>query len=101
MYGQDANWGRVVCAVGYSGVNIVPENVNMWFVDENNDSSSHNLHLLKNGRPFDTNEERATELVRRENIIVRVDLGLGDVSATVWTCDYSVDYIHINADYRS
>jgi glutamate N-acetyltransferase/amino-acid N-acetyltransferase len=101
MYGQDANWGRVVCAVGYSGANIQPDRVNMWFVDETNDSAEKNLHLLKDGRPFDTNEERATELVRRENITVRVDLGQGAASATVWTCDYSVDYVHINADYRS
>ena len=89
MYGQDANWGRIVCAVGYSGVDVDPNAVSLWFVDQRNDSSEGNLHLLRNGQPYQTDEERATELVRRPEIHIRIDLGTGREAATMWTCDFS------------
>ena len=141
MYGQDANWGRIVCAVGYAGVEVDPNRVSLWFVDDGNDSAEGNLHLLKDGQPYQTDEARATELVRRKDIHIRIDLGKGHEHATMWTCDFSshqntlhstahaaalmrhtrtrvvdvvcsplprllvfavaVDYVKINADYRS
>ena len=101
MYGQDANWGRIVCAVGYAGVELDPSRVSLWFVDADNDSAAGNLQLLKDGQPFQTDEDRATALVRRHDIHVRIDLGKGEHTATMWTCDFSIDYVKINADYRS
>ena len=89
MYGQDANWGRIVCAVGYAGVDVDPAKVSLWFVDDGNDSPEGNLHLLKDGQPYQTDEERATELVRRSDIHIRIDLGKGHEHATMWTCDFS------------
>ena len=89
MYGQDANWGRIVCAVGYSGVEVDPNRVSLWFVDDTNDTTVGNLHLLRNGQPYQTDEERATELVRRPEIHIRIDLGNGTEAATMWTCDFS------------
>ena len=89
MYGQDANWGRIVCAVGYSGVELDPNRVSLWFVDDSNDTDSGNLHLLRDGQPYQTDEERATELVRRPEIHIRIDLGKGKEAATMWTCDFS------------
>ena len=89
MYGQDANWGRIVCAVGYSGADVDPNRVSLWFVDDSNDTDSGNLHLLRNGQPYQTDEDRATQLVRRPEIHIRIDLGKGKEAATMWTCDFS------------
>ena len=90
MYGQDANWGRIVCAVGYAGVEVDPSRVSLWFVDEEDDrEGGGNLQLLRNGQPYQTDEERATVLVRRKDIHIRIDLGKGREHATMWTCDFS------------
>jgi len=92
MYGQDANWGRVLCAAGYSGVDLDPDRVALWFGD---------LQLVKAGAPFDVDEDRALQILSAKEIQVVVDLGLGDAAATVWTCDLSHDYVSINAHYRT
>lgn len=92
IYGEDANWGRVLAAVGYSGVEIDPDNVAIWFGD---------LQLVKGGAPFDVDEERAAEILSERDVTVVIDLGLGDEEATVWTCDLSHDYVSINAHYRT
>ena len=92
MYGQDANWGRVLCAAGYSGVDFDPDKVALWFGD---------LQLFKDGAPFDVDEERALQILSEKEIQVTVDLALGDSEATVWTCDLSHDYVSINAHYRT
>jgi len=92
MYGQDANWGRVLCAVGYSGVDIDPEKLALWFGD---------LQLVKAGVPFDVNEARAAEILTKKEIRILVDLGQGDAEATVWTCDLTHGYVDINAHYRT
>jgi glutamate N-acetyltransferase/amino-acid N-acetyltransferase len=92
MYGEDANWGRVLCAAGYSGVDIDPDKVALWFGD---------LQLFKDGAPHDVDEERAAEILSEDEIKILVDLGRGDAEATVWTCDLSHDYVSINAHYRT
>ncbi len=92
IYGQDANWGRVLCAVGYSGVDIDPEKLALWFGD---------LQLVKDGAPFDVNEARAAEILAQAELRIRVDLDLGDAEATVWTCDLTHAYVDINAHYRT
>jgi len=92
VYGQDANWGRIVCAVGYSGVDIQPELVSVWLGD---------LELVRNGEPYHVDEERAADLLAESDIAIRVDLGSGPHEATVWTCDLSHAYVDINAHYRT
>jgi glutamate N-acetyltransferase / amino-acid N-acetyltransferase len=92
IYGRDANWGRVLCAVGYSGVTVDPGQVDLWLGD---------LHLVRAGRPHDVDEEKAAAILARTDITFTVDLGSGTESATVWTCDLSHDYVSINASYRT
>ena len=92
IYGQDANWGRIICAVGYSGVAVEPERVRVWLGD---------LELFRNGEPYQIDEAHARELLARPEITIHIDLGQGDAQATVWTCDLSHKYVDINAHYRT
>jgi len=92
LYGQDANWGRVLCAAGYSGADIDPDRVALWFGD---------LQLVKDGAPHDVDEKRALTILSKKEIVITLELGLGDAEATVWTCDLSHDYVSINAHYRT
>lgn len=119
LFGQDANWGRVLCAVGYSGIKFDPYKVNLYFVSENDtfdedsegvkqinkqalsSSTTQSLHLVKDGRPYHIDEEIALKLLQQKNIYIYIDLGIGQAQATQWTCDFSYDYVKINADYRS
>ncbi|KAF9162991.1 hypothetical protein DFQ26_003052 [Actinomortierella ambigua] len=99
LYGQDANWGRILCATGYSGVKeIDPKKVSVSFVPTD---GSTPLKLLVNGEPEKVDEERASEILKMEDLEIRVDLGLGQEATAYWTCDLSHEYISINADYRS
>lgn len=92
IYGQDANWGRIVCAVGYAGVPLDPNAVRVWMGD---------LELVRDGGPYQVDEERASAILAEREIPVRIDLGQGDASATVWTSDLSHAYVDINAHYRT
>ncbi|HHX45109.1 MAG TPA: bifunctional glutamate N-acetyltransferase/amino-acid acetyltransferase ArgJ [Chloroflexi bacterium] len=92
IYGRDANWGRIVCAVGYSGVPVDPSRVGVWLGD---------LELVRAGAPYDVNEERAAAILEQPDIAITVDLGQGSAAATVWTCDISHSYVDINAHYRT
>ncbi|SCZ87573.1 BZ3500_MvSof-1268-A1-R1_Chr2-2g05039 [Microbotryum saponariae] len=96
MHGEDANWGRILCAVGYSnpGFDIDPTKVTVSFVPVD---GSAELKLLVNGEPEQVDEARASEILKSEDLAIQVDLGLGDESATYWTCDFSHEYISINA----
>ncbi|KAI8620083.1 hypothetical protein BC830DRAFT_1164812 [Chytriomyces sp. MP71] len=104
MFGQDANWGRIVCAVGYSGVPIEPTKVNLWMETQGNISKSKEIvHLFKDGSPFEVFEQadkdKAKRILAEEDIVIRVDLGLGIAKAQMYTCDLSFDYVKINIDY--
>jgi len=99
FYGQDANWGRIICAVGYSGVSVDPDRVNLWF--GKGEEGHSELQLVRNGVPYDTDEARASDILRGHDFSVRIGLNQGDANATLWTCDFSIDYVKINADYRS
>jgi glutamate N-acetyltransferase/amino-acid N-acetyltransferase len=92
LFGRDANWGRVLCAAGYSGVSFDPSHASLSFGD---------LQLLKEGTPVGVDEERALEILSEREILMTFTLGEGDANATVWTCDFSYDYVSINADYRT
>ncbi|KAJ3156880.1 hypothetical protein HDU86_003415 [Geranomyces michiganensis] len=98
LYGQDANWGRVVCALGYSGVPVKPENVNLYLSTPAIDEA---LHLFKNGAPFDTDEEKAAQILEHEDLKLEIGLGEGKEEAKMYTTDLTHGYITINADYRS
>jgi glutamate N-acetyltransferase/amino-acid N-acetyltransferase len=92
IYGGDANWGRIICAVGYSGVAIDPQRIRLWLDD---------LELVRDGVPYEVNEERASDILAQPEIPVTIDLGLGHARATAWTCDLSHKYVDINAHYRT
>ncbi|CAG8438408.1 14012_t:CDS:10 [Ambispora leptoticha] len=99
LFGQDANWGRILCAVGYSGVkSINPSSVSVSFIPTDGTTP---LNLLVNGEPELVDEKRASEILAMEDLEIGVDLGGGDHSAKMWTCDFSHEYVTINADYRT
>ncbi len=93
FFGQDANWGRIFAAVGYSGARVNPDLLSLWF-DE--------VQMAKNGLFAGGDAEaRGTEALRRKEFAVTVEMGLGTGCATVFTCDLSHEYVSINADYRT
>lgn len=92
IFGTDANWGRVLGAVGRAGVPIDPDRLALWFGE---------VQLVGDGAPLQYAEADAHATLLGDDVFIRVDLGLGDASATVWTCDFSHEYVSINADYRT
>ncbi|NQU09079.1 MAG: bifunctional ornithine acetyltransferase/N-acetylglutamate synthase, partial [Candidatus Abyssubacteria bacterium] len=92
MFGNDANWGRIIMAVGSAGVEINPEIIDIFLCD---------IPMLKSGRPRQFDEEQAAEALAEKEVNVKVDLHMGNESATVLTCDLSCDYVKINASYRT
>ncbi|KAF9509652.1 hypothetical protein BS47DRAFT_1373472 [Hydnum rufescens UP504] len=112
LYGEDANWGRILCAVGYAplststvhglaaqAMQIDPNLVSVSFIPSD---GSLPLALLVNGEPEKVDEERAKQIVSADEVTILIDLGgVGDASATYWTCDLSHEYVTINGDYRT
>ncbi len=96
VYGQDANWGRVLCAAGYSGIEIEPTRASLWMENE-----ADSLHLVKDGEPFEIDESRAAVILAQDEVTFRLDLGQGEGETRVWTCDLSHAYVDINAHYRT
>lgn len=92
VFGKDANWGRIMMAVGKSEVQFDPYEVDVWLGD---------YQLVRKGMDSGFDEEKATELFSEDTVVITVNLNAGDAEATMWTCDYSYDYIKINADYRT
>ncbi|MCM1026410.1 MAG: bifunctional glutamate N-acetyltransferase/amino-acid acetyltransferase ArgJ [Roseburia sp.] len=96
IFGHDANWGRILCALGYSGAQFDPENVDLYFRGK-----SGEIHIYGNGTACDYSEEEATKILSEPEVCVLVDMHMGDGEAAAWGCDLSYDYVKINADYRS
>lgn len=96
IFGHDANFGRFLCALGYSGVQFNPENVDLYF-----QSKSGRIHIFGEGIAKDYSEEEATKILSDEEVTIYVDMHMGNAEATAWGCDLSYDYVKINADYRS
>ena len=94
--GHDANWGRILCAMGYSGVQFDPEKVDLFF-----ESKAGKLQIIENGVATDYSEEVATKILSEPEITATADIKMGDYSATAWGCDLTHEYINITADYRS
>ena len=96
MFGADANWGRVLCAMGYSGAEFDPEKVDVSFR-----SAAGEVEVCKAGSPVDFSEERAKAVLSENEILISVSLGEGGYSAEAWGCDLTYDYVRINGDYRT
>ena len=96
IYGHDANWGRILCAMGYSGAVFDPEKVDLYFSSKNGE-----IKMIEDGVALDYSEEEATKILSAEAVTATADIKMGDASATAWGCDLTYDYVKINADYRS
>ncbi len=96
IYGHDANWGRILCALGYSGVDFDPERIELFF-----ESKSGRILIYKDGVAADYSEEEATKILSDEEVTVLVDMKMGEAEAAAWGCDLTHEYVTINADYRS
>ena len=96
IFGHDANWGRILCAMGYSGAQFDPEKVDLYF-----ESAAGKLQIIKDGVATDYSEEEATKILSEEKVTAVADIHMGTAEATAWGCDRSYDYVKINADYRS
>ncbi len=96
IFGHDANWGRILCALGYSGAVFDPEKIDLYF-----ESASGRIHIYGDGVGCDYSEEEAAKILSAPEVTVLVDMHMGEAEATAWGCDLSYDYVKINADYRS
>ncbi|MDO4622205.1 MAG: bifunctional glutamate N-acetyltransferase/amino-acid acetyltransferase ArgJ [Eubacteriales bacterium] len=96
IFGRDANWGRILCAMGYSGAEFDPEKVDLFFK-----SAAGELQIVENGIAADYSEEEATRILSENAVTALVDIKMGEAEATAWGCDLTYDYVTINADYRS
>lgn len=96
IYGHDCNFGRFLCALGYSGVSFDPDRVDLWF-----ESREGRAMVYSQGSPVPYSEEEATRILSAPEVTVVADMHMGDAQATAWGCDLSYDYVKINADYRS
>ena len=96
IFGHDANWGRILCAMGYSGAQFDPERVDLFF-----ESAAGKLKIIEDGVALDYSEEEATRILSEPEVTAVADVKMGDQTATAWGCDLTFDYVKINADYRS
>ena len=96
MFGSDANWGRVLCAIGYSGATVDVSKVFVSFV-----SNKGEISVCENGAGVDFSEEIAKEILLEDEITIKITLGDGNGNSTAWGCDLTYDYVKINGDYRT
>ena len=96
LFGHDANWGRILCALGYSGAKFDPEAIELYL-----ESSAGKILILTDGMAADYSEEEATRILSCSEVTALVDMKMGEAKATAWGCDLTYDYVKINADYRS
>ena len=96
IFGNDANWGRILCAMGYSGIIFQPEKVDLYF-----ESVQGKLKIVEDGVATGYSEEEATKILNQKEVTCIADVKMGEYSAAAWGCDLTYDYIKINADYRS
>jgi glutamate N-acetyltransferase/amino-acid N-acetyltransferase len=92
FFGQDPNWGRVICAVGYAGVPIAPEKTVVKF---------GGIPVYANGVGASFDEKALRDVMSEHDIVIDIALGLGDADATVWSCDFSYEYVKINGEYHT
>lgn len=92
FFGEDPNWGRVICAVGYAGIPMVPEKTVIKF---------GGVPVYANGLGADFNEDDIHKVMAEHDIVIDVEMGMGDAKATVWSCDFSYEYVKINGEYHT
>lgn len=96
IFGSDANWGRILCALGYSGAEFNPDTVDVYF-----ESKGGCIQVCKSGASIPFSEDLAKQILVKDEILIRVELHLGDATVSSWGCDLTYDYVKINGDYRS
>ena len=96
IFGHDANWGRILCALGYAGVDFDPQKIELFF-----QGGGKQIQIFKDGTGTDYSEEKASEILAQPEVCILVDMKMGEAQATAWGCDLTYDYVKINADYRS
>lgn len=96
VFGHDANWGRILCAMGYSGAQFDPEVVDIWL-----ENKAGTIKIVENGIATDYSEETATKILSEEEVIAKMDIKEGNETATAFGCDLTYEYVKINGDYRS
>ena len=96
IFGADANWGRVLCAMGYSGAEFDPDKVDVHFT-----SAAGDIAVCEKGRGLDFDEELAKKILTEHDVEINITMGEGDAACTCWGCDITYDYIKINGDYRT
>lgn len=96
MFGADANWGRVLCAIGYSGAQVDVDKIDVAF-----QSKAGTIAVCQNGAGLDFSEELAKTILLEKEITILVELNSGDAASTAWGCDLTYDYVKINGDYRT
>lgn len=96
MFGADANWGRVLCAIGYSGADVDVEKIDVSF-----SSAKGEIPVCKNGAGIEFSEEKAKEILLEKEIFINVALNSGEFDSTAWGCDLTYEYVKINGDYRT
>ncbi|MBQ5716412.1 MAG: bifunctional ornithine acetyltransferase/N-acetylglutamate synthase [Clostridia bacterium] len=96
MFGADANWGRVLCAIGYSGADVDVNKIDVSFI-----SNKGGIPVCKNGAGIEFSEEKAKEILLEKEITISVNLNDGNYSSTAWGCDLTYEYVKINGDYRT
>ncbi|QQK07794.1 bifunctional glutamate N-acetyltransferase/amino-acid acetyltransferase ArgJ [Miniphocaeibacter halophilus] len=96
LFGNDANWGRIFCAMGYAGEHFDPLKVDLNFI-----STAGNIEIVKNGVAEKFNEEKAVEILSQKEVLALIDLKEGNCEATAWGCDLTYEYVRINGEYRS
>ena len=96
LFGEDANWGRILAAMGYSGADFNPASVNISF-----NSPAGSIALMENGKPLEFDDETATNILKERDINISVVLNEGNVESKAWGCDLSYEYVRINGEYRT
>lgn len=96
MFGCDANWGRIMCALGYAGVNFDPD-----FVDISFEGKCGEILVCEKGGSIDFDEKKAYEILDEDEVIIKVNMNNGNCAVSAWGCDLSYNYVKINGEYRS
>lgn len=96
IFGRDLNWGRIICAMGYSGADFNPEQIDLYF-----ESESGTVKLIENGVEVFYDKQLAKDILSKTEFKITADIKMGDAKATAWGCDLTYDYVKINADYTS
>ena len=96
MFGGDPNWGRIIAAMGYAGVNFDPKKVTIYF-----QGAPGYVCVMQNGEPHHFDEGSAEAILKQKDVFITITIDEGEYSATSWGCDLSYDYVKINADYHT